>query len=428
MEYKEVVTSFLQKDQLILLLQRSNQVGTYQGKWAAVSGFLEENEDPFDRAKIEINEEIGLNSVDIRLIRTGDLLRAYDQKKNTVWIVHPFLFETNRSAIRVNWENSQYKWVDADELANYETVPSLIQTFDRIRWDLSSIPMNLTDAIKMIDGIAKDRTNGASYLGRKAVEVIRAAARLSTAQSTSNLFKDILIVATRMRTVQPNMASIRNTVGRLLRKIDSGRKVTKSVTEYRRLIEQSAQEATADCEIAAELVSRNLSNIITQKSRILTHSYSSTVKRALQLCPKRGIQIYVTESGPTFEGSILARELAEFGFPTKVLSDTMTPPFPIEFDAVIVGADSILADGSIVNKAGTKDIARTAHQSTIPVYVAAERSKFDIMQFLGQPIQTNELFDLTPSAYISSIITEQGGVKPSDVGNQIESLVRELYT
>ena len=224
------------------------------------------------------------------------------------------------------------------------------------------------------------------------------------------------------------MASIRNTVGRLLHKIDSGRKVTKSVTEYRRLIEQSAQEATADCEIAAELVSRNLSNIITQKSRILTHSYSSTVKRALQLCPKRGIQIYVTESGPTFEGSILARELAEFGFPTKVLSDTMTRRFPIEFDAVIVGADSTLADGSVVNKAGTKDIARTAHQSTIPVYVAAERSKFDIMQFLGQPIQTNELFDLTPSAYISSIITEQGGVKPCDVGNQIESLVRELYT
>ena len=222
MEYKEVVTSFLQKGQLILLLQRSNQVGTYQGNWAAVSGFLEENENPLDRAKIEINEEIGLTSADIRLIRTGDLLRAYDQKKSTVWIVHPFLFETNRSAIRVNWENSLYKWVDPDELANYETVPSLIQTFDRIRWDLSSIPTNLNDAIKIIDGIAQDRSNGASYLGRKAVEAIRAAVRLSTEQSTSDLFKDMLIVATRMRTVQPNMASIRNTVGRLLHKIDSG--------------------------------------------------------------------------------------------------------------------------------------------------------------------------------------------------------------
>ena len=106
----------------------------------------------------------------------------------------------------------------------------------------------------------------------------------------------------------------------------------------------------------------------------------------------------------------------------------MTRPFPVKFDVVVVGADSILADGSVVNKAGTKDIARTAHESMIPVYVAAERSKLDIMEFLGKPIQTNEIFDLTPSDYISSIITEQGELKPSDVGNQIESLVRELYT
>jgi translation initiation factor 2B subunit (eIF-2B alpha/beta/delta family)/ADP-ribose pyrophosphatase YjhB (NUDIX family) len=428
MEYKEVVTSFLQKGQLILLLRRSNQVGTYQGKWAAVSGFLEENENPIDRANIEINEEVGLTSADIRLIRAGELLRAYDQNKSTVWIVHPFLFETNESAIRVNWENSQFKWVDPDELANYETVPSLMQAFDRIRWDFSSVPTNLTEAITMVNEIAQDRTNGASYLGRKAIEAIRVAARLSTAQSSSDLFRDMLIVATKMRTVQPNMASIRNTAGRLLHKIDSGRQASKSVTEYRKLIEQSAREATTNCEIAAELVSKNLSNIITQKIRILTHSYSTTVKRALQLCPNRGLQVYVTESRPTLEGSTLARELTEFGFPTRILPDTVTRAFPIEFDAVVVGADSILPDGSVVNKIGTKDIARTAHQSNIPVYVAAERSKLDIMRFLGQTIQTNEIFDLTPSDYISSIITEQGEMKPTDVGNQIENLVRELYT
>ena len=428
MEYKQVVTSFLQRGQLILLLRRSNQVGTYQGKWGAVSGFLEENEDPYARAKTEISEETALSPQDVRLIRSGELLRIYDKEKDTVWIVHPFLFAALESAIGVNWENSQYKWVEADELANFETVPSLRQAFDRVRWDLSSPPVNLSRAIAIVHEIADDRMNGASYLGRRAVEAIYTAVCLSTAQTNSDLFRDVLIVATKMRTVQPNMASIRNTAGRLLHDIDSARQTSKSVTEYRKLIEQLTREALTKCESAAELVSRNLSNMIIRKDRILTHSYSSTVKRAIQLCHNRELQVYVTESGPTFEGNTLARELTALGFTTTVLSDTTIRAFPIEFDAVVLGADSILSDGSIINKVGTREIARTAHQSLIPVYVAAERSKLDSMHFLGSPLRLNEIFDLTPGDCITSIITERGEMKPSDARDQIMSLVRELYT
>ena len=99
MEYKQVVTSFLQRGRFILLLRRSDDVGTYQGKWGAVSGFLDENEDPYERAKLEINEETALTSKNLRLIRSGELLRVYDKEKDTVWIVHPFLFTTHESAI-----------------------------------------------------------------------------------------------------------------------------------------------------------------------------------------------------------------------------------------------------------------------------------------------------------------------------------------
>jgi translation initiation factor 2B subunit (eIF-2B alpha/beta/delta family)/ADP-ribose pyrophosphatase YjhB (NUDIX family) len=428
LEYREVVTSFLQQGPLILLLRRSNQVGTYQGKWAAVSGFLEENESPIERAKTEINEEVGLTSADIRLVRTGEPLRVYDPENDTVWIVNPFLFNACQSTIRVDRETSQHKWVDPDELANYETVPRLKQTFDRVRWDLSTVPTNLSKAIEIADEIAQDRTNGASYLGRKSIEAIQVAVHLSAAESKNDLFKDILTIATRMRTIQPSMASIRNTVGRLLHEIDPKRQSSKSITEFRKAVEQSARETLADSEKAAELVSRNLCNILIQKRCILTHSFSSTVKRALELCVNSNLQVYVTESRPTFEGRILAHELTEFGLPTKVLPDTITRAFPIEFDAVIVGADSVLADGSVVNKAGTKDIARTAQESMIPVFVAAERSKLNVMQFLGQPLQIDGTFDLTPSDCISSIITEQGEMKPSDAWHQTKSLVRELYT
>ena len=37
-----VVTTFLQYEGRILLVQRSSRVGTYQGCWSAVSGYLED--------------------------------------------------------------------------------------------------------------------------------------------------------------------------------------------------------------------------------------------------------------------------------------------------------------------------------------------------------------------------------------------------
>jgi len=427
MEYKHVVTSFLQRDQLILLLRRSRQVRTYQGKWAAVSGSLKENENPYERAQIEINEETALTPRHIAPVRTGELLRIYDQEKDTVWIVHPFLFTALTSTIRVNWENSEYEWVDADEIANFETVPSLRETFDRVRWDLSPTA-NLSTTIAIVDEIDNDRMNGASYLGRKAVEGIHTAVRDSTAKTNNDLFRDILMVATRLRHVQPTMASIRNTTGRLLHKIDSARQTSKSTIEYRTLIEEMAHEEIFQNENAAELVSRNLRDIIAEKNRILTHSYSSTVKRAIELCPNRELHVYVTESAPAFEGRALSHDLAELGFNSIVLPDTAASAFPFQFDAVVLGADSVLNDGSIVNKIGTKIIARTAQQFQIPVYIAAESSKLDCMHFLGAPIILNETFDLTPADYITSIITELGEIKPIKVRKQIESLVRELYT
>ena len=99
MEYKSVVTAFLTADKKILLLRRSEKVGTHKGKWAAVSGYLEGSENPLRRAQIEIQEELGLPPEYVSLVRAGEVLRAYDEQTKTAWIVHPFLFETQSNTI-----------------------------------------------------------------------------------------------------------------------------------------------------------------------------------------------------------------------------------------------------------------------------------------------------------------------------------------
>ena len=427
MEYTSVVTAFLRSEEFILLLRRSNEVGTYKGKWAAVSGFLEGDENPLERAKTEISEEIGLTQHDIAFVRRGEPLRVYDEQREIVWIIHPFLFDAIHSRIRIDWEHSEYKWVSQSDLETHETVPKLKEAFDRVRWDLKTTSPSLTRAFQLIEEIDRDRTNGASYLGRKAIAALQAVAQYSDARSSGDLFRDILHISLRLRAAQPSMATIWNHTGKLLNELEYAWQ-SKAITEFKELVQDLSEKAVLRSEIAEEQVSRNLSNILLKKRNILTHSYSGTVKRALQLCKDATPQIYVTESAPRFEGRMLVRDLKRLELSAHVVPDTTTHSFPVDFDVTVVGADSILTDGSVINKTGTRDIAQTAHQLGIPVYVGAETTKLNAMQFLGEPIRLTAIFDQTPSDYITSIVTEHREMKPAEVRQQIKMLVSELYT
>ena len=126
MRSTKIVTSFITNNDKFLLLKRSENVKSMKGLWAGVSGIIEKNESPLERAKIEIFEEVGIEESEINLLKSADLIRIESpQYKNHEWEIFPFLFETVNTEIKLNWENSDFKWINADELSNYETVPSL---------------------------------------------------------------------------------------------------------------------------------------------------------------------------------------------------------------------------------------------------------------------------------------------------------------
>ena len=126
MRATKIVTSFIQDEQKLLILRRSNQVKTMKGLWAGISGIIEKNEAPLTRAKIEIYEETGISEDKIRLVKKAAKLRIHSpQYENHEWEIFPFLFEAKNPDIKLNWENSEYKWITIDELKNYNTVPSL---------------------------------------------------------------------------------------------------------------------------------------------------------------------------------------------------------------------------------------------------------------------------------------------------------------
>jgi 8-oxo-dGTP pyrophosphatase MutT (NUDIX family) len=126
MRSTKIVTSFIRDNEKLLILKRSNKVKSMKGLWAGISGIIENNELPLKRAKIEIFEEAGIIEQDITLIKSAEGMRINSpQYENHEWEIFPFLFESKNPTIRLNWENSEFKWINVEELKNYETVPSL---------------------------------------------------------------------------------------------------------------------------------------------------------------------------------------------------------------------------------------------------------------------------------------------------------------
>ena len=132
MNYTRIVTSFLSSQEKFLILKRSENVKSMQGLWGGVSGIIEGTEEPLQRAKIEIFEETGIIENNIVLVKTATQMQVSSQYSNHGWIIHPFLFTVKESQIKLNWENSEYRWISSDEMQNYRTVPSLDKVLARL--------------------------------------------------------------------------------------------------------------------------------------------------------------------------------------------------------------------------------------------------------------------------------------------------------
>ena len=128
---RTVVTCFLESESEILRLRRSERVGSYQGRWAGISGYIETTAD--EQALVEIEEETTLCREDLELARSGEPLSIEDEQVGVRWVVHPYLFHIrDRGKIRIDWEHKETRWIKAEEIGNYQDVHMLKDTLARV--------------------------------------------------------------------------------------------------------------------------------------------------------------------------------------------------------------------------------------------------------------------------------------------------------
>jgi translation initiation factor 2B subunit (eIF-2B alpha/beta/delta family) len=313
------------------------------------------------------------------------------------------------------------------------------------------------DAI-LRDALARvraDRAHGASWLAREAARALAQAAAHALDQPASAAGPPFASGSWRQAAhalahARPSMAAIAVTVARIyaasldLPAPGADPSAADGWRAALTALRAAADHLAAAWDAAADAIAQHARPLLT--GTILTHSRSGTVERTLlQLAADpaaRLASVVVTRSLPGGEGADLARALAAAGLPVTLVADAAVGLMAGQVDCVVLGADSLRADGALVNKVGSYPLALAARAANRPVYVLSETLKIapdgwplsleegDPAAVLPAPIAgvvaRNVVFDVTPARLISAIITERGALRPDELRPFAERAAREL--
>jgi len=429
MKERSVVTAFLENQGKILILKRSGKVRTYKHHWAGVSGSIEDSESPDERVKKEIEEETSLSPEDVQFVRKGRPLRI--ENGDYHWTVYPFLFHIPQpNKINIDWEHTEKRWIYPDEIAEYKTVPNLEQTLKRVY-----ITPEITEAI---DKIEKDRVHGASELSLMALDVLKTAVGLSPIKKADELFEYVSNIAWHLNHTRPSMAPLTNTIAYVLYHSQQGLNQANNVSDFKLYISEIIDEHKDYSKDASRIIYRNIRELLADNMTVFTHSYSSTVVNAILESGRKNLNIIVTEARPLNEGVKTANRLSP-KYNVTLITDAQAGYFMNNSDIVLMGADSVLSDGSSINKVGTYLIAIAAQKQKVPVYALCQTNKFHLKSSDRKAIELEEkegkevisenipnvsvrniYFEITPAELISGIITEEGILKPEGILPKLE--------
>lgn len=281
--------------------------------------------------------------------------------------------------------------------------------------------------------ISDDRIHGASELARRCLKVLAEAAETLQVRDILALREQLQSLAGELAQTRPSMAPVQNLLRRwgeelaLDASLDLSTARTVAVRQAEALITAS-QQAVAECAAHA-------AQLIGPGRTLMTHSLSSTVLQVCQLLRNHDLRVIVTESRPLAEGRLLAEKLSDWDVPTIYITDAQMGLWVAQADVVLVGADSVLADGAVVNKAGTYLLALAARDQGVPFYVCCESFKWrkagepspKLEEMAPAELETpegpgvtvrNVYFDITPARLVNAWISETGIQSGSSVSQR----------
>lgn len=291
--------------------------------------------------------------------------------------------------------------------------------------------------------ISDMETRGAATIAQAAAEALDSQAQATTASSPAEFRAEMREAARKLHETRPSAVSLPNALRYVLNGMAGD-----SVDELQASVQETTDQFLRDLDAAQDNLGRVGANRLRDGDTVMTHCHSTDALACVKAALDDGkhIEAVVKETRPRKQGHITARQLQKWDVPVTLIVDNAARRYLNDVDHVLVGADSIAADGSVINKIGTSGLAVNARDRGTPIMVAAQTLKLHPDTLTGETVEIemrdesevlndrdrdeigdievrNPAFDVTPPRYIDAIVTEKGQFPPES----IVTLMRERY-
>ncbi len=276
---------------------------------------------------------------------------------------------------------------------------------------------------------------GAGRIARAGAKALAIAAEEYKGSDVRDFINYMRKVAEYVKSARPTAVSLPNAVSYVMTRLL--RATPGSVEEAKQIVVTAAEEFIEYSKNAVKVIAELGAKRIENGDVIMTHCHSTAAVSVIVEAHNQGkvSKVYVKETRPKMQGLITAKALADAGLDVILIPDSAVRYFMKRVNKVVVGADTIAANGAVINKIGTSLVALAAKEARVRLYVAAETYKFSPQTVIGElvPIEVrdpreivedewlranpqvkvyNPVFDVTPPEYIDAIITEKGIIPP----------------
>jgi len=268
--------------------------------------------------------------------------------------------------------------------------------------------------------VRNDHEHGSRWLVRETILILQNLAQ-ATNSSSQEQMRHLNEVGRSLAQARPSMAALASAVGRVL-----------TAQGGPDAIAQEAERLLHEYDTATARIAEHAHSLL--HGTLMTCSISGTVLEVLTANRQAIQQVITLEGRPRYEGRQMASALSQNGLAVTLITDAQADIFMPQCNCVVIGADSVLANGDVLNKAGTALLGWSAQGHHVPLYVLCETLKISSQRWqhgaehwqanlalleekegkevLEHPLAgvtvRNFYFDRTPSALVSKVVTEQG--------------------
>jgi methylthioribose-1-phosphate isomerase len=347
-------------------------------------------------------------------------------------------------------------------LPTIEWKDGAVVMIDQRKLPASEIYVTCKTAQEVAKAIKTMVIRGAPAIGVAAAMGLALGMRRSTATGTKQFTTEFQKLCDLLAATRPTAVNLFWAIERMKKTFADAAQGGGSVDDIKQRLEAEAQKIHDEDVESCRTMGAHGATLVPESARILTHCNAGALATAgygtalgvIRAAAEAGkkVAVLADETRPFLQGARLtAWELVKDGIDTTVITDNMAGAMMRlgNVDLVVVGADRIAANGDVANKIGTYAVAVLAKEHGIPFYVAAPISTIDLNtpDGSGIPIEErndrevthvgssrltpegahirNPAFDVTPSKYVTAIITERG-IARAPYTDSLAALVGEV--